>query len=102
MEICIQNTWGTVCDDGWGNLDAQVVCRQLGFSNTNAFGLSMIQGIVPGSGRIWLDNVQCVGNETLLIACRANPLGAQNCVHNEDAGVRCQPGKPVTRRATPS
>jgi len=43
-----------------------------------------------GTGSIWLDDVQCTGNETRLIACPHNTIGIHNCVHSEDASVRCQ------------
>ena len=32
VEICINETWGTICDDSWGVPDASVACQALGFS----------------------------------------------------------------------
>ena len=46
-----------------------------------------------GRGRIWLDNIQCAGNETNLMNCVASFNGINSCTHAQDAGVRCLLGK---------
>ena len=90
VEICNNNVWGTVCDDFWDAPDAQVACRQLGHSATGAIVLTL-GNVIDGTGPILLDNVNCAGTESRLVDCPANPIGTHNCVHFEDAGVRCQP-----------
>ncbi|XP_041464478.1 deleted in malignant brain tumors 1 protein-like [Lytechinus variegatus] len=85
VEIFHNNEWGTVCDDEFDNLDAQVVCSQLDLGNAVGFFL----GSNPGSGPILLDELQCTGEEANLFECMHGGIKRHDCSHNEDIGVAC-------------
>ena len=86
VEVLFDGEWGTICDDSFDNLDAQVVCRELGYQ----FGVAYREArFGEGSGPIWLDEVGCTGDEASLNDCFKNPWGEHNCGHGEDAGVEC-------------
>ncbi|XP_056895210.1 galectin-3-binding protein A-like [Takifugu flavidus] len=87
LEILHDGVWGTVCDDGWGVMDAEVVCHQLGFSGVDID--ADLATVSRGSGPIWLDEMNCNGNELDLTHCEFPGWGIHNCQHDEDVRVRC-------------
>lgn len=108
VEVCINNTYGTVCDDYWDSLDARVVCNQI--SNTTDLcelraevdreywnlclppsdGIPLSNGYFgPGTGPIFLDDLVCMGDEPSLLNCTQGSRGSHSCDHTEDAGLRC-------------
>uniref|UniRef100_A0A8C5PQC0 SRCR domain-containing protein n=1 Tax=Leptobrachium leishanense TaxID=445787 RepID=A0A8C5PQC0_9ANUR len=88
VEIFYQGVWGTVCDDSWDMNDAEVVCRQLGCGSAQAAVGEAMFGY--GKGPIWMDEVNCKGNEEALHDCSSLPWNTSDCRHKEDAGVSCK------------
>jgi len=88
VEMYYDGQWGTICDDDFDHMEADVVCNQIGYNGAEEAFLSAHHG--QGSGRIYLDNLACTGAETTLLSCPHSGIGEHNCGHHEDAGVRCR------------
>ena len=43
-----------------------------------------------GSGSVFLDQLSCSGTESVLLDCRARPLGLAECNTDDVAGVQCK------------
>ncbi|XP_030831464.1 deleted in malignant brain tumors 1 protein-like [Strongylocentrotus purpuratus] len=87
VEVFHNEYWGSVCDDQWSLEDAEVVCKDLGYSGADLALVAAAYGV--GSGPIWLDDVQCRGDEESLDQCDFDTIGSNDCLHEEDASVIC-------------
>ncbi|XP_066515937.1 antigen WC1.1-like [Hoplias malabaricus] len=87
LEVFHSGSWGTVCGDLWDIKDAQVVCRQLQCGE--ALSAPVPARFGPGTGPIWLNEVQCEGNETSLWNCRYQLSEGGECGQKDEVGVVC-------------
>lgn len=86
VEVFYARGWGTVCDDSWDDMDARVVCAQLGYTG----GIALVDlEYGKGTGTILLDDVSCSGDEVNIADCDRQPWFLHDCGHGEDAGVKC-------------
>uniref|UniRef100_A0A673ZVH6 Soluble scavenger receptor cysteine-rich domain-containing protein SSC5D n=1 Tax=Salmo trutta TaxID=8032 RepID=A0A673ZVH6_SALTR len=83
VEVYQDGSWGTVCDDNWALLDAQVVCRELSCGPATEAPHQAHFG--EGSSSILLDDVACMGSEGSLLECSSGGIGNHDCGHDEDA-----------------
>ena len=100
VEICYNRVWGTVCaDNDWDEVDANVVCRQLGITyqralptNDSCFG--------DGEGPILLENVRCNQQHSNLSQCVDFRFIGTHCDCKHIAGVICTDGDIVITTST--
>ena len=111
LEICINNAWGTICNNSFRLLDAEVACNQsIGFDRIGWCTLIYFGGfyedifnIVSGSkvisprsylssGPIFLDQLACTGSDSNLLECsrRGQIIGLTSCDHTQDVWVECK------------
>ena len=86
VEVYHDGIWGTVCDNGFTDREARVICNMLRYPS---FGRFTGNTYGPGSGRIWLDNVRCSGWESSFVSCHHNGWGNHSCQHSDDVSVSC-------------
>nr|XP_034174800.1 uncharacterized protein LOC117601744 isoform X3 [Osmia lignaria] len=91
IEVKILGVWGQVCDDGFGMIDADVICKELGF----VLGALEVRpggfyGNLDPPTRFMVDQLRCRGNETTLRECDFDGWGVHNCEPEEAVGVICK------------
>ncbi|XP_070154001.1 uncharacterized protein [Polyergus mexicanus] len=91
IEVKILGHWGQVCDDGFGMINADVICKELGF-DLGALEVRSggFYGNLDPSTRFMVDQLKCRGNETTLRECDFNGWGIHNCQPEEAVGIVCK------------
>lgn len=90
VEVLIHGQWGTICHNNWDHLDANIVCRLLGYTAAKNIYYNGYYG--RGTGRIWLNNVNCGRSGESLNDCPHDGLVSHDgCSHAQDAGIECYP-----------
>lgn len=90
VQLTYLGVTGHICSDGWDDKDAQVVCRELGFSNGEAYYHSWQGFYEEYYGPWWTSNVACNGTEDKLGDCHSDDWGSVSaCANKNLAGVLC-------------
>ena len=89
VELLIDSEWHTVCSQGFGLKEANVICNQLGLNGARRVRTGYYG---EGSGQIVaIRNRGCDGGETSLLNCDLQTVSSTNsdCPHSEDVGIEC-------------
>ena len=90
LQVFYLGEWGAVCDSGWDERDARIVCRDLGFPGVvnplHRYNVPYIGDDFPS----WLSNLGCRGDEERLGSCRNDGWGHHSCTRDKFVGLDCE------------
>ncbi|XP_051976520.1 deleted in malignant brain tumors 1 protein-like [Xyrauchen texanus] len=78
--------WGTVCDEGFDEVEANMICMEVGCGPISKVKTGAFFG--EGSGSSLTDDLNCFGNESSVLNCDWSNH-TDTCDHTKDAGVIC-------------
>ena len=81
--------WGGLCDDGFNSEEANIVCREAGYT-LGAQEVFIGSQFGKGEGHILMDELDCKDNEISLLGCKFDPWNVTDCNDREWAGVSCR------------
>lgn len=91
LEIFLDDEWGNVCETGFDLVDANVACRQMGYSAAISFKPAFFSTFGVGeNGSVWLSDVDCRNPKGLhILSCAHSRVGTEKCDHFSDIVVLC-------------
>ena len=89
LEVFYNGEWGYVCDDGWKDINGDVVCSILGYDGADSSSTSQYSSDV----NYRLNFIYCIGNETDLLDCSYSQYTPGYCSVNEHVHISCATGE---------
>ncbi|KAL8583915.1 hypothetical protein ACOMHN_009668 [Nucella lapillus] len=91
VNLTYVGTEGRICSDNWDDVDARVVCRELGYPDGQAYLHYRSTWFRNAySGPFWASNFTCSGSESRLQDCPHTGVGqVTECVKEHMAGALC-------------
>ncbi|KAM9376162.1 scavenger receptor cysteine-rich type 1 protein M130-like [Pholidichthys leucotaenia] len=86
LEVKFNQSWSSVCEAGFDQQDAKVVCREVGCGPP-----SVLQGVLYGDMKapMWTKKFQCKGDEVALQDCRSSGSARNSCSPGKAVGLTC-------------
>ena len=87
VKVYDNGKWSTICAKDWTKDDADVTCKDLGFSSG---AIENLTKVAQGNETAVSKAYRCTGEEEYLIKCPRSREIELTCASNGDAAVRCK------------